>query len=174
MTSPAIPQRSKEPVPEPIPQTVIPFLKDLIADPLVETLLPQAVEDVQRLAGRVFGGTILTFSTLAARIGQLLPGGLNVTESTLSAEVARRNNVTVRGAHALMLREDVNSRGVNGLLARAIINIDMRGADRNDLFDVIRVLPKGTFRAKWKKRLRELNKSLKVPEILRRLRGDSN
>jgi len=147
---------------------VIPFLKELIADPLVETVLPQAIQDVSRLSGRVFGGTILAVSSLAARIGQLLPGSLKVTESTLSAEVARRNNLTIRGAHALMLREDVNSSGVNGLLARAIINIDMRGADRNDLMDVVRVLPKGTFRTKWKKRLREVNKSLKVPEILRR------
>jgi len=176
MVSPVIPRLSRKRVPDSVetPSVVLEFLKEMVVDPFVADVLPAAVQDTSRLAGNVFGATILAFSSLAAGIGALLPGALRVEAPTLSEAVARRNNLTTRGAHALMLRGDVNSRGINGILARRIIDIDMRGHTRFDLDDVIRVLPRGVYRTKWLKVRRTLNRALKVPAILRRKRGKSN
>jgi len=158
MTSPAVPRKSKTRVPESLekPDAAVEFIKDLATDPIVQTELAKALRDTRKVGGNVFGAAVLAFSSFAARIGQGLPGGFRVEADTLSQEVANRENLTVRGAHALMLRREVNSRGLNGLLARAIVRTDARGGDLQDLQDIVGVLPRGSFRTEMSRIRREL------------------
>lgn len=160
MTSPATPRRSRKRVPESLdsPSKVIEFIKDLANDPLIQDELKNALRDTAKVGGNLFGAAILAFSSYAATIGQGLPGGFKVEASTLSQEVANRENLSVKGAHALMLRREVNSRGLNGILARAIIRADSKSANLQELQDIVGALPRGSFRAGLSRRLRVLIK----------------
>jgi len=128
------------------------FLRALVLDPFVELIVIPQIEAARALPG----DSVTIFSKFAALIGKQLPGGFNVERETLSAELAARENLTLRGAHALMLRNAVNDRGIIGRIARSILREDLKFATEFDLIDVRRVLPNGVFKTEISRRLREL------------------
>ena len=152
MVSIATPRRTTEPVPEPIQvNPVAGFLKEYVRDPFIAGIADQ-IDNAGYLPARA----LTLFTVMSAAIGKQLPGGFRVERETLSAEVAARNNLTVTGAHALMLRGLINNRGIAGSLARRILDADLGDATEFDLIDVRRVLPNGAFKTKVSRRLREL------------------
>jgi len=109
----------------------------------------------------VAGKAIVTFSQFAAGLGKLFPGGFRVTENTLSEELAAREGITIKGAHALLLRKFVNNRSVIGRVARQILLFDLKGANETELSEAQRIIPEGKTRTEISKRLRALRKRQK-------------
>jgi len=133
---------------------VLSTLQLFLLDPFVDLIIRPNVEALVDTPGAV----IKTFSSLSAEIGKRLPGGFRIERDTLSEELAARENLTIKGAHALMLRNLLNRRGVLGQLARNIIRTDLQDANELDLLDVRRVTPNGKFRKEISRRLRELQR----------------
>jgi len=129
-------------------------LRTFLLDPFVDVIIRPNVEALVQTPGAV----LVTFSALSAEIGKRLPGGFRVERDTLSEEVAARENLTIKGAHALMLRNLLNRRGLLGQLARNIIRSDLQDANELDLLDVRRVTPAGKFRKEISARLREIQR----------------
>jgi len=140
------------------------FLREFVLDPFIDIVVLPRIAEV-----RASPATTLTlFTKFAAAIGKQLPGGFRVERDTLSEELAARENLTVKGAHALMLRNLVNNKTVLGRIARSIIDEDLRDATEFDLIDVRRVLPNGRFKTKISRRLRELVRRRNVEARRRR------
>lgn len=135
-------------------EDILGTLQTFLLDPFVDLIIRPNVEALVDTPG----AAIQTFSALSAEIGKRLPGGFRVERDTLSAELAARENLTIKGAHALMVRNLLNRRGVLGQLARNIIRGDLRDANELDLLDVRRVTPPGKFRKEISRRLREIQR----------------
>jgi len=138
------------------------LIDDLNVDKFLRALAGEtfrvASQQGRKGAAQALESSVMLFSRFSAKIGSTLPGELRVTEDTLSQELAEREGITVRAAHALMLRKFVNNRGLLGRIAREVLNTDFQDATEQDLADIRRVLPAGTFKATISRRLRELRR----------------
>lgn len=139
---------------------------DVVKVLLDDNFLSDFINEASRIQGQqtgkaipvVLGKTVLEFSKFAAQIGSLFPGGFEITEPTLSQELAKREGLTLKGAHALMLRRFINNRSVIGRIARQILSFDLRDANEQELSEARRIIPKGKFQKDISKRLRALRK----------------
>lgn len=118
---------------------VVGFIREVVVDDFLGGV---ALPQLQKEAGTNFGRGIEAFSRFSALIGKGLPSPFVVTENTLSAELAKRNNLSIRGAHALLINFLLkDSRGLVGKVAIELLKNEAREATLAELMEMRSLVP---------------------------------